>query len=261
MGKQICGDYGGIVIQIAIENNFAEWRRAARKLLRAAAAPGEIVWTIGEQKPLFDTLSEIETDSKPIRVAAEFLTLAETIACFRDDAKWSLLYRILFRLTNENRHLLEIESDDDVRRALLMRKAVERDTHKFHAFVRFRRIEFAGKEIFIAWHEPQHLTVRKAVPFFVRRFGAMRFSILTPDLCAHWDLENLVFTDGVSSGIAPRHDEIETFWLAYYASVFNPYRLRVKRMRAELPARHWRTLPEANLIPDLVRRAKRKINK
>ena len=248
------------MIKVSIEDSFADWRRAARELLQAEIRPNEIVWNVGAQNNLFAEFSASENYRKIIRVSREFLSLAENAACFRDEAKWSLLYRLLFRLIYENRNLLEIESDDDVRQALLMQKAVLRDVHKFHAFVRFRRIEFDEREMFVAWHEPQHLTVEKAAPFFARRFGSMRFSILTPDVCAHWDLANLIFTDGVSSDIAPKTDEIEIFWLAYYSSVFNPYRLKVKRMKAELPIRHWKTLPEARLIPELIRRAKRKTN-
>ena len=249
------------MIQIAVENNFVSWREAARKLIAAEIAPAEILWTSAEQNSLFADDFENVDGEKQIRVGFDFLELAETVACHRDKQKWALLYRLLFRLVNENRHLLEIESDDDVRLALLMKKSVARDVHKFHAFVRFRRVEVSEKEIFVAWHEPRHFTVERAAPFFVRRFGAMRFSILTPVGCAHWDLESLTFTAGVSSDIAPKQDEIETFWLAYYSSIFNPYRLKVKAMKAELPVRHWRTLPEARLIPELIRKSKRRTGK
>lgn len=184
------------------------------------------------------------------------MRIAEAVACFDDFCKWSLLYRLLFRLVYENRNLLAIESDDDVRRALLMEKAVARDVHKFHAFVRFRRVGVDGKEVFAAWHEPHHFTVERAAPFFVRRFGAMLFSILTPKGCAHWDLENLAFSEAVSPACAPDRDDTEDFWLAYYKSIFNPFRLKIKAMKKELPVRHWRTLPEAVLIPELIRTAR-----
>lgn len=84
----------------------------------------------------------------------------------------------------------------------------------------------------------------------------MRFSILTPQICAHWDLENLTFSAGVSRAAAPTQDDTEDFWLVYYQSIFNPFRLKIKAMKKELPVRHWRTLPEAVLIPELIRKAK-----
>jgi DNA polymerase len=136
-----------------------------------------------------------------------------------------------------------------------MAKAVRRDIHKFHAFVRFRRSEFDDKEIFIAWHEPRHFTVELAAPFFARRFGAMYFSILTPKGCAHWDLDRLTFSPAVDRSFAPAQDEAEDFWLLYYRSIFNPFRLKTNAMKRELPVRHWPTLPEAVLIPELIRDA------
>jgi DNA polymerase len=244
------------MIQVSIENNFASWRTAARAFLQTEIAPDEILWTSAAQNGLFENDSTFKTQEKVLKVPADFLRIAEAVACFDDFEKWSLLYRLLFRLVYENRNQLAIESDNDVRRALLMEKAVARDVHKFHAFVRFRRVEFEQQEFFAAWHEPQHLTVERAAPFFVRRFGAMLFSIFTPKGCAHWDLENLTFSEAVSFNSAPKRDETEGFWLAYYKSIFNPFRLKIKAMKKELPVRHWRTLPEAVLIPELIRQAK-----
>lgn len=246
------------MLQVLVENNFASWRTAARELLLERRAPDEILWTNETQNSLFENEKPKEKNHKIIKVPADFLRVAEAAACFDDFEKWSLLYRLLFRIVYENKNLLSIESDDDVRRALLMEKAVARDMHKFHAFVRFRRVEIEKKELFIAWHVPDHFIVERAAPFFVRRFGAMMFSILTPKGCAHWDLENLTFSEAVSSNCAPQTDDTEDFWLAYYKSIFNPFRLKIKAMKKELPVRHWRTLPEAVLIPELIRTAREK---
>lgn len=167
---------------------------------------------------------------------------------------------VLFRLVYENKNLLEIESDEDVRRVLMMRKAVARDIHKTHAFVRFREIDHGGRKVFVAWHEPHHFTVKLSAPFFARRFGSMRWSILTPKGCAHWDLKELTFSPPPAAKDAKdgalKDDPSEELWLTYYRSIFNPFRLKVKMMKKEMPVRHWQTLPEAKLIPELIRRAK-----
>lgn len=244
------------MIQISIENNYASWRDAARICLQNEIAPDEILWTCGAADNLFENDSTVEKAENVFKITPDFFPLAEAVVCCDDAQRFALLYRILFRIVHENKNLLHIESDDDVRKARLMEKAIYRDVHKFHAFVRFRKVEIDEKEIFVAWHEPHHYTVERSAPFFVRRFGAMRFSILTPRLCAHWDLENLTFTSGVSKEFAPQHDAAEDFWLVYYQSIFNPFRLKIKAMKKELPVRHWRTLPEAVLIPEMIRKAK-----
>lgn len=249
------------MIEANVGNDFGNWREKARALLQTDVAPDQIIWTNETRKSLFDTDLQENSRRRIYTVPAEFLFLAETAACCDDDEKWPLLYRLLFRIVHENRNLLQIESDDDVRRVRLMEKAVARDVHKFHAFVRFRRIECLEREIFVAWHEPQHFTVERSAPFFARRFGAMRFSILTPKGCAHWNLQELTFSDAVARENAPHEDETEDFWLIYYRAIFNPFRLKIKAMKKEFPVRHWPTLPEAALIPELIRKAREKENR
>ena len=104
----------------------------------------------------------------------------------------------------------------------------------------------------VAWFEPQHHIVEAAAPFFRDRFATMRWSILTPECCAHWDGEELRFSAGVALETAPASDGMEDLWRTYYASIFNPARLKVGAMTAEMPQHYWKNLPEAQLIPSLI---------
>ncbi len=45
---------------------------------------------------------------------------------------------------------------------------------------------------------------------------------------------------------------MEDLWRTYYASTFNPARLRPQAMQSEMPKRYWKNLPEAALIPELM---------
>ena len=120
------------------------------------------------------------------------------------------------------------------------------------AFVRFRRVAGAQLEEFVAWHRPDHQIVEAVAPWFRERFGSMRWTILTPDRSARWDLETLSYGPGAQASDAPQQDNLEELWRDYYASIFNPARVKVKAMKAEMPVRHWATLPEAELIPSLL---------
>ncbi len=241
------------MINVAVDNDFRSWRAAVRPLINSAVRPETIVWSGHGQVSLFIDDTVATADGQETCVPGEFIKLAKTVACYDSDEKWPLLYSLLFRIVYGNKHLLEIESDPDVLQANLMAKAIGRDIHKFHAFVRFRRVECEGDEVYVAWHEPQHFTVELATPFFARRFGSMKFSILTPKGCAHWDKEKLSFSEAVSKTLAPNSDDSESLWLVYYRSIFNPFRLKIKAMKREFPIRHWATLPEAELIPQLIR--------
>ncbi|MFT7222864.1 MAG: hypothetical protein ACI82Z_000395 [Cellvibrionaceae bacterium] len=109
-------------------------------------------------------------------------------------------------------------------------------------------------ETYLAWFEPDQLIVRSKVPFFVNRFHSMRWSILTPDVCAHWNLKQLYFTEGLAK--RPNiEDGLDGLWLTYYRHIFNPARLKLKAMPSEMPKKYWANLPEAVLIPELTRNA------
>ncbi|HCW50277.1 MAG TPA: uracil-DNA glycosylase, partial [Brevundimonas sp.] len=116
---------------------------------------------------------------------------------------------------------------------------------------RFRQAQDEAGERWVAWFEPAHRVLQATAPFFARRFSAMRWSILTPDGAAHWDGTLLTFGPPADQSQVPAEDAVEDFWRTYYASTFNPARLRPQAMRSEMPKRYWKNLPEAVLIPEL----------
>lgn len=192
-------------------------------------------------------------------VPRSFVGLAEDVGYHRDTDRWDLLYRVLWRLKHEQPHLLELTTDDDVYRLHRMEKQVRRDAHKMKAFVRFRKVERDDGEHFIAWHEPDHFIVRKVAGFFSRRFKGMDWTILTPHESVTWDRQCLQFGPGVPRSEAPKVDELEELWKTYYASIFNPARVKVKAMKNEMPVRYWHTMPETELIPDLLATAEQRV--
>jgi len=193
-------------------------------------------------------------------VPREFVSLAAQVACHRDPKRWALLYRLLWRLTHREPHLLELLTDDDVRLAFAMEKQVRFDAHKMKAFVRFRKVVSAeANEHYIAWHRPEHYIVKATAPFFAHRFANMKWSILTPLDSAYWDGSELTFGPGAEASDARAADELEDLWRTYYANIFNPARIKLKAMRKEMPARYWATMPETQLIPDLLRDAPRRV--
>ena len=124
-----------------------------------------------------------------------------------------------------------------------------------HAFVRFRRIDGEARERFVAWFEPEHFILEAAAPFFVERFRALDWSILTPIGSAHWDRERLRFGPPGRRADAPASDAFEEGWRGYYESIFNPARVNPDAMRAQMPKKYWQNLPETAAIPGLVRSA------
>lgn len=251
--------------------DFEAWRAVARGLLAERVAPEEVVWSERVGGSLFRaaavTASEGASDGpstgsgqEGLGVPKRFVEAAGAVACHRDSERWGLLYRVLWRMVRGGeRGLMDVEVDEDVYRLLLMERAVRRDVHKMHAFVRFRKVVGEDGDHYVAWHRPDHFIVRRAAGFFRSRFGVMRWTILTPDESVGWDGRELTFGPGVERSAAPGGDELEELWRAYYGATFNPARIKLRQMRKELPVRHWATLPETTVIEELLKDAPRRV--
>src|SRR6201996_2859344 len=239
------------------ETDFKGWRTAARTLVLNDVKPSDVTWTVrGNEPELFAPIADaappgpVQTTAT-FNVPAKFVDLAKSAILHRDPERFAILYRVLWRLRGDH-DLLEVATDPDVALLGAMAKAVRRDEHKMHAFMRFREVGRERDAHFVAWFEPEHHIVEQTASFFARRFADMPWSILTPDACAHWDGHDISITPGVSQTEAPGEDRLEETWRRYYASIFNPARLKVKAMQAEMPKKYWRNLPEASLIKPLI---------
>ena len=236
------------------ETDFDGWRQAARTLVLDGITPEDVTWHVRGDEDLFalsETASRSRSPAGTFNVPARFIELARIAILHRDRERFALLYRLLWQLHAQH-DLLEVATDPDVICVTTMAKAVRHDEHKMHAFVRFREIGRERDARYVAWFEPEHHIVALAAPFFARRFADMPWSILTPDLCAHWDGLAVSFTSGVSKAEAPTSDRLEETWRRYYATIFNPARLKVKAMSSEMPKKYWRNLPEASMIKPLI---------
>lgn len=238
------------MIAIDIPTDFDTWRNQAKQLWFGRKSPEQVAW--GDPS-LFGGETEFDDEATgEVRVPSAFAKLAETIFMHSDPARLDLLYRLFWRLQS-NRRLLEDATDPDIVKAGLLAKAVRRDIHKMRAFVRFKeRAGEDGEPHYVAWFEPDHDIVRANAGFFVRRFATMRWSILTPRLCLHWDGQVMQESPGITKPADLVDDPAEDLWRSYYASIFNPARLKTKAMLKEMPRRYWKNMPETQLIPGLI---------
>src|SRR5690606_27825396 len=253
-------------VELADGADLAQWREAARTLLAEGVPPDQVQWPGSAQEGLlpataglFDARGDGGAPRRPRtatpRVPRGFLDLAGRVLAHADPRRHAVLYRMLWRLVHGEPALLAMASDDDVAWARRAAKAVSREAHKMKAFVRFREVADARGPVYVAWFEPGHDVLPQVAPFFARRFAGMRWSILTPARSAHWDGESLRLGAGARRADAPAGDALQALRATHYASIFNPARLKVGAMVKEMPVRYWKHMPEAALIPSLVRDA------
>ncbi len=258
------------MIIAAIEPTFTAWRDKARELLQHGVRPEDVCWedATRERGLLLEdpgNKTEAFVPVEQMKVPAGFLSLAATVCAHTDERRFAVLYRLLHRLTlGGRRYLLSMPSDPDTRQCQMWAKAVSREIHHMHAYVRFRLVgvdEKTGREQFVAWFEPEFRVVRLAAPFFEKRFAGMDWSILTPDECVSWDGEKMVFMPGMSKADAPAADAHDDLWRTYYRSIFNPARLKVHTMQSSMPRKYWKNMPETQAIPGLIASSQTRVSR
>jgi uracil-DNA glycosylase len=253
----------GVTVRLEAEDDFDAFRRHARTLLERGVAPQDVQWAVGSAVQA-DWLvgadsagavgaADAEGEAQaPLRIGSETLAALGQAALHHEPQRFALIYRWLWRVRQQPALRADALDPDRLHIAELAR-AVRRDIHKMRAFVRFREVPEPGHAtpLHVAWFEPEHHLVRANAAFFQRRFAGMRFAVLTPRCSVRWDGSELRFGPGASKADAPPADAGEALWLTYYASIFNPARLKLHAMENEMPRKYWKNLPEAALIAPL----------
>ncbi|HEX8484455.1 UdgX family uracil-DNA binding protein [Sphingomonas sp.] len=242
------------VVTLPQPDDFDAWRDAARALFSDATPPENVIWQVGDAPTDLFAADEPTPPPPPgpaFTVPRAFLDLARSVVLSREPERFALLYTLLARLRFEPR-LIDDRADPLVRKLDRFAKDVRRDIHKMRAFLRFREAPDGDTTRYVAWFEPDHHIVRANAAFFVNRFASMRWSILTPDVSLHWDGAVLSEGPGATKADAPEGDPVEEVWKTYYASVFNPARVKIGAMLKEMPRKYWKNMPETALVPALI---------
>jgi uracil-DNA glycosylase len=246
-------------VTLPMHGFFPVWRAAARRLASHAVAPDQVSWGRDDSSDLFDSEPPPDADGPtPVSAPAAFLQLAKTALCHCDAAAPALLYSALHR-HQRDRHALSNPADALSRRLDQLAKAVRRDIHKMHAFVRFHELPSDGaRRRFGAWFEPDHHILEAAPPFFAKRFADMDWTIATPAGVARFENGDLSFHSPAPRPDLPE-DASQELWGTYFANIFNPARIHLQAMRSEMPLKYWKNLPETRLIPEMLETAESRV--
>lgn len=232
------------------------FRRAVRRLAASRTEPDTVLWSVGAPSLFGDDAAPASENGLPLFLPHAVGQLIETVVCHGDPERYALLHRLVWRVLNGERALLDQHADPLVHRLERLDKAVRRDIHKMHAFLRFRALpDPDGGERYVAWFEPDHHIVEAVAPFFVERFESMVWTILTPKGSLHWDRQHLMTGPPAERPDSLADDRFAEGWLRYYESTFNPARVNPTAMRAEMPRKYWVNMPETAAIPAMVRSA------
>lgn len=247
-------------IVLAHEVDHDGWRQAVRGLIAAQVPPEQVTWSVEAPDDLFaaDAAPPTDASAPAFSLSRHLVDLSQTVLQAREPARFALLYGLVWRATHGERAIAGDLADPSVARARQLAQSVARDTHKMRAFLRFREIDDGEGVRHLAWFEPEHYIVEANAGFFIRRFAAMRFSILTPYRTLHWDGTAPSFGPGARAADIPGDDAMAEYWETYFRSIFNPARLKRSAMLSEMPRKYWRNMPETAAIAELIREAPRR---
>lgn len=253
-----------MAVRIELQSNLdrAGFYRALAQLLTGDVAGKSVQWHISPTPAEPALTAQDNVPPALSRLPGAFRDTMHLALLHREPGRHALVHRIAQRLWHKPQFWQDRLHEDHIR-LLEWQRQVRRDMHKTKAFVRFNRVsadcEAADQAEYVAWFEPVHHTLLEVAPFFVRRFTQMRWSILSPTATVRWDGHVLLAGPGASRDEAPPADAGEALWLAYYAHIFNPARVKISAMKKEMPAIYWKNLPEARLIPTLLAQAPQRV--
>lgn len=239
---------------VRLAQSFDEWRAAARELIALKVPPAHVAWLAQpDGGDLFSSPPESSaTDAPMLRLPRQLVELLQAAACFNATDRWAFLYQVLWRW-QLGQHDVISPADADGARLHAMAKAVRREEHDMHAYVRFReRGEAQGAPRFVAWFEPTHDVLPQVARHFARRMGSTSWMIATPAASMLWDGQTLHAGPALLRGAAEIDDAGEALWLTYYRSIFNPARVNADLLHSHIPARFWKNLPEGAIVPAMV---------
>ena len=263
--------------QPLLVETFAEWREAARDLLIWGVPPEAITWSTAQvggdlftsapaaaesphlanpsANPPANLPALVPATNKPPHVPRSLMDMLQSAACCRVPDRWAFLYRVMWRW-QQGEHDVQSPADEDGARLNAMVKAVCREEHDMHAYIRFReRPVDAGAPRFVAWYEPRHDVLPQVADHFVSRMGKVSWMIATPEASVLWDGHTLHNTGPLVGKAEELEDSGEALWLTYYRSIFNPARLNTGVMRQHITSDRWKNLPEARIVPHMVSEA------
>lgn len=171
--------------RLSSATDLTGFRNEARELLAHQVPPEQVHWLTDETAGDDLFAEPVAREGRAARsipraataiVPASFLRLCEVVVLHSDPQRFSLLYRLLWRLVHEPT-LRNDPIDADMLQAQQMAQSVRRDMHKMKAFLRFRQVadeEHPGEVLHVAWFEPAHHILGAVAPWFARRFASMR---------------------------------------------------------------------------------------
>jgi DNA polymerase len=201
-------------VVLANETDWDGWRKATRSLVLAGVPPQEVRWAVRSHDEEGDPLRE---EQGSFGVSKALVSLASLAIQAREPGRFTLLYQLVWR-ANAGERVVEMDADEDMRRARGLAFAVRAEAHRMRTQVRFLPTEGANPR-YLGWYEPAHFVLEANAQLIARRFPNLAFSIITPDGGAHWDGKELRFSPGAARDVVGDDAGLQSWWRKHHAGL------------------------------------------
>lgn len=176
-------------VELASPTDVAGFRAQSTRMLAGQVAPEQVDWHAAAMLAFASPISSADSrpgtgrrSATPI-VPLSFMRLTELVVLHHDEDRFSLLYRLLWRLVHEPK-LRDGRNDPDMAHAASMAHAVRREIYKMKVSLRFRHIgSLGGEPLQFAWHEPVHHVTEEVGSWLAKNSRNCSWFIATPERC------------------------------------------------------------------------------
>jgi probable DNA metabolism protein len=192
-------------VDLAGPTDVRDFRSQANSLLAHQVAPTDIDWhalaSLGSGEAFRGNGNTGPQPSSALHsiVPRSFVRLTELVVLHREEARFDLLYRLLWRLVHEP-ELAGTRRDHDMAMAQSMAQAVRRDILKARKSLHVRPlVPQAEVELSLAWCEPQHQVTEEVAQWLARQQPVPPWLLASPDRCVLWTGRHLLCGPGVTA--------------------------------------------------------------
>jgi len=212
-------------VTLASETDLDGFRIACRALVAGRVPPDTVEWRVADPEGSHERGDDAAGPGGVVAkllVPPAFVELCRRAILHRDPSRFALLYRLLWRLQHDPR--ARDAHDADWQTAGQLAEEVTQAIERMQATLQFDIVEtaLAGAPLaaswHVAWYVPGHHIVKPVAEFFAERFTSMRWALLTPERCARWYGERLLYAGGASLDEDATPSAVAALWRRVAAS-------------------------------------------
>jgi DNA polymerase len=196
------------------------FRAQANSMLAHQVPPAEIEWQALVSRESGESVRGASSRPPALPsalhsiVPRSFVRLIELVVLHRDEGRFDLMYRLLWRLVHEP-ELAGAVGDTDMAAAKAMAQGVRRDLSRGRRAAQLRSLApREGIALRFAWCAPQHHVTEELAQWLARTQPAAPWLLATPDRCVLWDGSRLLSGPGVPSLVAAKADDANWYRIA-----------------------------------------------